>query len=148
MTHTTTHTTDPATAATATPPVQSPTPASAMTTHGLEWLGPIAFTRRHAGRGVDRDFGDHWGRLGDQRLTVRHQLGADHGLLYVYDPTWREYAALADDVPLDAVHDATARAAARDPHTPVSQIVAALLTEAGPAQARSAMPEPVPQVEL
>ncbi|WP_137122717.1 hypothetical protein [Segeticoccus rhizosphaerae] len=87
-----------------------------MTTHGLEWLGPIAFTRRNAGRGVDRDFGDHWGRLGDQRLTVRHQLGADHGLLYVYDPTWREYAVLADDVPLDAVHDATAHAADTDPH--------------------------------
>jgi hypothetical protein len=120
-----------------------------VTTHGLEWLGPIAFTRRHAGRGVDRDFGDHWGRLGDQRLTVRHQLGADHGLLYVYDPTWREYAVLADDVPLDAVHAATARAAATDPHMHVinvTDLVNQLASQHDPTPAGPARPSA--EVEL
>lgn len=119
-----------------------------MTTGGLEWLGPIAFARRHAG-GVDRDFGDQWGRAGDQRLTVRHPLGVDHGLLYVYDATWDEYAVLADDVPLKAVHDVTARAAtaALDPHTTASQISSALLSEMAAVSPKPAASAAGAQVE-
>jgi hypothetical protein len=98
-----------------------------MTTGGLEWLGPLAFARRHAG-GVDRDFGDQWGRLGDQRLTVRHQPGTDHGLLYVYDATWDEYAVLADDVLPPAVHETAAVAPAVDPHTAVTRVAQAAVT--------------------
>ncbi len=110
--------------------------AEYVTADGLEWLGPLAFGRRHAG-GVDHDFGDHWGRAGEQRLTVRHPLGADHGLFYVYDAIWDEYAVLAHDVPLQAVHEATTRLAADDPHTTVRDVVAAVLAELAP-------PEPCP----
>jgi hypothetical protein len=128
MTHTVTRTAESAHITSPTEASTTPTtPPCALTSNGLEWLGPLAFTRRHAG-GVDRDFGNQWGRLGDQRLTVRHPLGVDHGLLYVYDATWDEYAALADDIPLDAVHEAATAAAALDPHTAVTRIARAAVT--------------------
>ena len=121
--------------------------AEYVTADGLEWLGPLAFGRRHAG-GVDHDFGDHWGRSGEQRLTVRHPLGTEHGLFYVYDAIWDEFAVLAQDVPLQAVHDATARLAAYDPHTSAGDVVAAVLAELAAPEPRPGTTGPAARVEL
>lgn len=92
----------------------------------LTWLGPLAFSRRYAGWGADQDFGDQWGHHRDQRITHRHQLGADTGLLYVYDSTWNEYAVLGEDVSLAAVGEAVVCAQAVKPHLPVTDFAALL----------------------
>ncbi|HEX5403956.1 MAG TPA: hypothetical protein VFX16_16845 [Pseudonocardiaceae bacterium] len=95
------------------------TEAAEATSNRLEWIGPLAFTRRYAGEGVDEDFGTGWGSRHDQRITHRHQLGCDDGLLYAYDPTWREYAVLGEHVSLREVRDAYAHALGTNPHVPV-----------------------------
>ena len=153
MTHTTGHEVDHRSCAPSPSPVRNGATnvpsrsAEYVTADGLEWLGPLAFGRRHAG-GVDHDFGDHWGRSGEQRLTVRHPLGTEQGMFYVYDAIWDEYAVLAQNVPLHAVHDATARLAADDPHTSASDVVAAVLAELAAPEPRLDTTEPTAQVEL
>ena len=57
-----------------------------------------------------------WGSNGDQRVSLRHLIAADRGLLYVYDPTWDEYAVLFRDVPVAAVEAAFTRALQTDIH--------------------------------
>ncbi len=103
------------------PPSRAPG-CSPMSVSGLEWLGPLTFTRRYASRRVDHDLGGRWGPRREQRLTHRHELGAGTGMLYVYDPTWGEYAVLAEAVSLDAVRRATTRAATMDPRLPVTVV--------------------------
>ena len=71
---------------------------------GLEWHDERAFAARHGNRSpAERDYGMRWGPRGDQRITLRPNDTGDRGLLYVYDPTWDEYALLAADVPRAAV---------------------------------------------
>jgi hypothetical protein len=69
-----------------------------------DWVGPQAFTARHSHSGVDQDLGMRWGPRWEQRIAFHRKPGADHGLRYAYDPTWDEYAVLAADAPLAAVH--------------------------------------------
>ena len=93
----------------------------------LEWRGPVSFARAHAAvPGIERDFGGRWGSNGDQRVGLRVEVGSDTGLLYVYDPTWDEYAVIGSDVPLAAVEDAFARAARLGEHPPVADFVTLL----------------------
>ena len=93
----------------------------------LEWRGPVSFARAHAAvPGIERDFGSRWGSNGDQRVSLRVEVGSDTGLLYVYDPTWDEYAVIGSDVPLVAVEDAFARAARLGEHPPVADFVTLL----------------------
>ena len=76
----------------------------------LEWRGPVAFARAYrAVPGIERDFGSRWGSNGDQRVSLRVEVGSDTGLLYVYDPTWDEYAVIGSYVPLAAVENVFAR---------------------------------------
>ena len=71
---------------------------------GLQWHGERAFAARYGDRSpAERDFGMRWGPRGDQRITLRPNDTGDRGLLYVYDPTWDEYALLAADVSRAAV---------------------------------------------
>ena len=93
----------------------------------LEWRGPVAFARAYgAVPGIDHDFGRRWGSNGDQRVSLRVEVGSDTGLLYVYDPTWDEYAVIGSDVPLAAVEDAFARASRLGEHPPVTDFVTLL----------------------
>lgn len=95
----------------------------------LEWRGPVSFARGHSAvPGIERDFGSRWGSNGDQRVILRAEVGSDTGLLYVYDPTWDEYAVIGSDVPLAAVEDAFARAARLGEHPPVADFVTLLPT--------------------
>ena len=81
-----------------------------------DWVGPQAFAARVGGAGIDHDFGMRWGELREQRISLRLRHGADRGLLYAYDPTWHEYAFLADDVAEPAVEAAFAQALDIDTH--------------------------------
>ena len=93
----------------------------------LEWRGPLAFARAHgAVPGIDHDFGMRWGSNRDQRVSLRVEFGADAGLLYVYDPTWDEYAVLGTGFRLAAVQDAFARALQLGEHPSVEAFVALL----------------------
>lgn len=93
----------------------------------LEWRGPVSFARAHAAvPGIERDFGNRWGSNGDQRVSLRVEVGSDTGLLYVYDPTWDEYAVIGSDVPLAAVEDAFARSPQFGEHPPVADFVTLL----------------------
>ncbi|MEO6144447.1 MAG: hypothetical protein ABIP19_10755 [Dermatophilaceae bacterium] len=88
----------------------------------LEWKGPFAFARAHgAVPSIDHDFGSSWGSNGDQRVSLRLEVGANTGLLYVYDPTWDEYAVLGTFVQLVVVEHAVARARQFDDHLPVEK---------------------------
>ena len=105
----------------------------------LEWRGPVAFARAcGAVPGIDHDFWRRLGSNGDQRVSLRVEVGSDTGLLYVYDPTWDEYAVIGSDVPLAAVEDAFARAARLGEHAAVEDFLALLphvsaaRTSAGP----------------
>lgn len=104
-----------------------------------DWIGPVAFTTRYAGHGVDEDFGTTWGPRRDQRVSHRHQLGADEGLLYVYDPTWHEYAVLATQASLRCVREAFTDAMRTDGDLPVTAF-AALVTAQSPAGPRQESP--------
>ena len=93
----------------------------------LEWTGPVAFARAYgAVSGIEHDFGTCWGSNGDQRVSLRVEVGSDTGLLYVYDPTWDEYAVIGSDVPLAAVEDAFARASRLGEHPSVEAFVTLL----------------------
>lgn len=95
----------------------------------LTWLGPAAFQARYGDLpGIDHDFGTGWGAGGDQRICLRQGTGSDSGLLYVYDPTWDEYAVLLVHVSVAAVEHAFAKALATDTHTS-TQVFAALVVE-------------------
>ncbi len=83
----------------------------------LAWLGPIQFHQQHrAVPGIELDYGMRWGSNGDQRVSLRLLVAADRGLLYVYDPTWDEYAVLFRDIPAAAVEAAFTRAGQSDIH--------------------------------
>ena len=93
----------------------------------LEWRGPVSFARAYgADPGIERDFGSRWGSNDDQRVSLRVEVGSDAGLLYVYDPTWDEYAVIGSDVPLAAVEDAFARSPQLGEHPPVEAFVTLL----------------------
>ena len=92
-----------------------------------EWRGPVAFARVYGSvPGTDCDFGMRWGSNRDQRVSLRVELGCEEGLLYVYDPTWDEYAVIDNNVPLAAVKDAFARALQFGEHLAVEDFVALL----------------------
>ena len=82
----------------------------------LDWVGPQAFSARIGGAGIGHDFGMRWGERREQRISLRLRYGADRGLLYAYDPTWDEYACLADGVAEPAVEAAFAQALDIDTH--------------------------------
>lgn len=93
----------------------------------LGWQGPLAFARGHAAApGIDHHFGTRWGSNGDQRVSLRVEVGATAGLLYVYDATWDEYAILGSDLQLAAVQDAFARAPRLGEHVAVDDFAALL----------------------
>ena len=93
----------------------------------LEWRGPVSFARAHAAvPGIERDFGSRWGSNGDQRVSLRVEVGSNTGLLYVYDPTWDEYAVIGSDVPLAAVENVFARSSQLGEHPPVEAFVTLL----------------------
>ncbi|MHB8186295.1 MAG: hypothetical protein ACYDDU_09425 [Dermatophilaceae bacterium] len=93
----------------------------------LEWRGPVAFAKAYGSvPGIDHEFGMRWGSNRDQRVSLRVELSCEQGLLYVYDPTWDEYAVIGSDVPLAAVEDAFARAARLGEHPPVADFVTLL----------------------
>lgn len=81
-----------------------------------DWVGPQAFAARYGRDGVDHDFGMRWGERREQRISLRRHPDADRGLLYAYDPTWDEYALLAQDVPQAAVEAAFTQALDIDTH--------------------------------
>lgn len=93
------------------------------------WLGAVAFNRQY-GRvpGLDHDYGMRWGAGGDHRITLRHPVAGDRGLLYAYDPTWDEYAVLARAATVQAVRATFARALQTDIHMSVTSF-AALVNE-------------------
>ena len=75
----------------------------------LAWVGPRAFAARFGSAPcIEHDYGDAWGPRGDQRISLRLTDGADTGLLYVHDPTWDEYAVLAESADRSAVTGAFA----------------------------------------
>ena len=91
------------------------------------WRGPMAFSRAFGTTpGIDHDFGMRWGLNRDQRVSLRVELGCEEGLLYVYDPTWDEYAVIGSGVPLAAVKDTFARALQFGEHLAVEDFVALL----------------------
>jgi hypothetical protein len=93
----------------------------------LEWRGPVAFARAYrAVPGIDHDFGRCWGSNDDQRVSLRLEDGDETGLLYVYDPTWDEYAVIGTDVPLAAVKNAFAAALPIGEHAAVEDFLALL----------------------
>jgi hypothetical protein len=107
----------------------------------LAWIGPVAFARAYgAVPGIDHDFGTSWGPNGDQRVSLRAEVGADAGLLAVYDPTWDEYAVLGSDVPLILVEDAFGRAQRLGEQVAVEEFVALL------PKLSAVRPFPVPEL--
>ena len=106
----------------------------------LEWRGPVAFARAYGAlSGIDHEFGSRWGSNDDQRVSLRLEDDAETGLLYVYDPTWDEYAILGADVPLAVAEDAFARALQFGEHAAVEDFVT--LLPHVPADRRSPGPE-------
>jgi hypothetical protein len=106
----------------------------------LGWMGPAAFARTYgAVPGIEHGFGTRWGSNGDQRVSLRVEVGGDAGLLYVHDLTWDEYAVLGNDIPLAAVQDAYSRSPQLGEHPSVEDLVALLLHK--PASRPSPGPE-------
>ncbi|WP_141823309.1 hypothetical protein [Humibacillus xanthopallidus] len=87
----------------------------------LAWIGPNAFERQYGHLpGTDRDYGMRWGARGDQRVSLRLEGDeATQGLLYAWDPTWQEYAVLAERAPRLAVDRTFRQALDTDVHLPV-----------------------------
>lgn len=84
---------------------------------GLDWVGPRVFAARYGlVTDADHHYGSRWGARGEQRITLRPNPVGDQGLLFVYDPTWDEYAVLATDVTPSAVQAAYAHATQVDIH--------------------------------
>jgi hypothetical protein len=93
----------------------------------LEWKGPVAFARAHGALpGIDHEFGTRWGSNDDQRVSLRLEVGSDTGLLYVYDPTWDEYAVLGTGLRLAAVENAFGRSPQLGEHPSVEAFVTLL----------------------
>ena len=91
----------------------------------VEWRGPAAFARAYgAVSGIVHHFGTSWGPNADQRVRLRVEFGSNAGLLYVYDPTWDEYAVIDPDIPLVTVQEAVARAQQLDKHVAVEDLMA------------------------
>ena len=95
------------------------------TTSGLAqsptWLGPMAFAAQFGSLpGVDHDYGMRWGPAGEQRISLRHPMAGDRGLLYAYDPTWDEYAVLSRDATAAAVRSAFAQAVGTNIHMSIT----------------------------
>jgi hypothetical protein len=91
--------------------------ARATAERQLDWVGPKEFAARHGVVGTaDRHFASHWGARGEQRITLRPSPVGGRGLLFVYDPTWDEYAVLATDVTPAAVEAAFTHASQVDIH--------------------------------
>jgi hypothetical protein len=50
----------------------------------LKWTGPVAFARAYgAVPGIEHDFGTCWGSNGDQRVSIRVEVGCDSGQTYI-----------------------------------------------------------------
>lgn len=117
---------------------RSPTPKP-----GLDWVGPMAFNRRHGDRGLDEDFGMRWGANRDIRISFKRRPGATDGLLYAYDKTWDTYAVIADKTSRNVVLLAYRQALAANPEMPtgdfahIHQIVTAARQTAALAPAVS-----------
>jgi hypothetical protein len=93
----------------------------------LEWRGPAAFARAYgAVSGIDLHFGTSWGPNADERVSLRVESGSSSGLLYVYDPTWDEYAVIGPDVPLATVQEAVTRAQQLHKHVAVEDLIGLL----------------------
>lgn len=85
------------------------------------WLGPAAFAAQFGSRpGVDHDYGMRWGPAGEQRISLRHPVSGDRGLLYAYDPTWDEYMVLSPDATVSAVNAAFTQAVGTNIHMSVT----------------------------
>ena len=96
----------------------------------LTWMGPAAFQASYGDLpGIDHDFGMRWGAGGDQRISLRQDIGSDGGLLYVYDPTWDEYAVLLDNVSGTAVQHALANALVTGTHITAQHFAALVIKQ-------------------
>ncbi len=85
------------------------------------WLGSMAFAAQFGSLpGVDHDYGMRWGPAGEQRISLRHPVTGDRGLLYAYDPTWDEYAVLSQDATAAAVRSAFTQAVGTNIHMSVT----------------------------
>jgi hypothetical protein len=80
------------------------------------WISQARFDVLHGAAGVDHDFGFLWGPRADQRVSLRLQPGAQHGVLYVYDRLWDEYLILDPSATRDEVSDALGDVANRHGH--------------------------------
>jgi hypothetical protein len=67
-----------------------------------------------------------WGSNDDQRVSLRLEDGDETGLLYVYDPTWDEYAVLGTGLRLAVVENAFARSPQLGEHPTVEAFVTLL----------------------
>jgi hypothetical protein len=70
------------------------------------WISQARFDASHGAAGVDDDFGLMWGPRADQRVSLRLQPGAEHGVLYAYDRLWDEYLILVRSATRQDVTDA------------------------------------------
>ena len=99
--------------------------SAAGAAHRRTWLEPMAFKSQFGTRpGIDHDYGMRWGTAGEQRISLRHPVAGDRGLLYAYDPTWDEYTILAGDADVSAVRAAFAQAIGTNIHMSVSDFAA------------------------
>lgn len=112
------------------------------TTSGLAqsptWLGPMAFAAQLGSLpGVDQDYGMRWGPAGEQRISLRHPVADDRGLLYAYDPTWDEYTVLYRDATAAAVRSAFTQAVGTNIHMSVTDFTSLVAShETTPTPAR------------
>jgi len=101
----------------------------------VSWIGPLQFHQQYGDlAGIDQAYGMRWGSNGDQRVSLRRPVGADRGLLYVYDPTWDEYGVLFHDVSLATVEAAFSRAVQTDIHMSAQSFAAIVATQAAPRE--------------
>lgn len=108
----------------------------------VAWIGPLQFHQQYEDlASIDHDYGMRWGSNGDQRVSHRRPVGADRGLLYVYDPTWDEYGVLLRDVSVAAVEAAFGRAVQTDIHMSAASSAAIIAHQPG-------APEPVRAVRM
>ncbi len=122
-----------------------PAPASQA---GLDWVGPRVFAARYGVvTDADRHYGSRWGTRSEQRITLRPNPVGDRGLLFVYDPTWDEYAVLATDVTAYAVQAAFTHATQVDIHLDPARF-ARLVHEHAADPALGAIPTRVAGPEL
>jgi hypothetical protein len=70
------------------------------------WISPARFNVLHGAAGVDHEFGLMWGPRAGQRVSLRLQTGAQHGVLYAHDRLWDEYLILNPSATRGEVTDA------------------------------------------